>query len=136
MADVLAAIAPGVKRVLASHGSDPEHPHDGADAFADASPLLAGLAAASVQGGLALGGTPGARPRRVGQSSAREPRVVVRHYRDHVVAQSEPTEHIYEQGCDRDSNTVDVFIGRLRKELGADLIETVRGLGYRMRAAG
>ena len=53
---------------MARHGGDPEDPHGGSDAFGDASPLLAGLAAASVQGGVALGGTPGARPVRVGQS--------------------------------------------------------------------
>ncbi len=68
VADVLAAIAPGVQRVLARHGCGPDDP-SGSDAFADASPLLAGLAAASVQGGGALGGTPGGRPRRVGQTS-------------------------------------------------------------------
>ena len=66
VADVLAAITPGVHWVLA-RGGDPEDPHGG-DAFADASTLLAGLAAASVQGVVALGGTPGTRPRRVGQS--------------------------------------------------------------------
>jgi hypothetical protein len=65
VADVLAAIAPGVQRLLARRGGDPDDP-SAPDAFADASPLLAGLAAASVQGG----GRPGARPRRVGQSPA------------------------------------------------------------------
>jgi len=69
VADVLAAITPGVQRVLARRGGDPEDAHDGSDAFADASPLLAGLAAASVQGMVALGGTPGGRPRRGGQTS-------------------------------------------------------------------
>ncbi len=67
--DVLAAIAPGVQRVLARHGCDPEDPHGGADAFADASPLLAGLAAASVRGRVALGGAPGRRSSRVGPSA-------------------------------------------------------------------
>ena len=57
------------------------------------------------------------------------------HQRDRVVSQGELTEHIYAQDFDRDSNTVEVFIARLRKKLGADLIETVRGLGYRMKAA-
>jgi two-component system, OmpR family, response regulator len=56
------------------------------------------------------------------------------HHRERVVSQSELTEHIYAQDFDRDSNTVEVFIGRLRKKLGADLIETIRGLGYRMKA--
>ncbi len=55
------------------------------------------------------------------------------HHRDRVVSQSELTEHIYPQGGDRDSNTVEVFIARLRRKLGAAAIETVRGLGYRMR---
>ena len=47
----------------------------------------------------------------------------------------EVTEHIYAQDSDRESNTVEVFIARLRRKLGASAIETVRGLGYRMGAA-
>ena len=58
------------------------------------------------------------------------------HHRERVVSQTELTEHIYAQDFDRDSNTVEVFIARLRKKLGAELIETIRGLGYRMRARG
>jgi two-component system OmpR family response regulator len=54
------------------------------------------------------------------------------HHKDRVVSQSELTEHIYAQGFDRDSNTVEVFIARLRKKLPAGLIETVRALGYRL----
>jgi two-component system OmpR family response regulator len=54
------------------------------------------------------------------------------HHRGRVVSQSELTEHIYSQDSDRDSNTVEVFIARLRRKVGASLIETVRGLGYRM----
>ena len=53
------------------------------------------------------------------------------HHRTRVVSQSELTEHIYAQDFDRDSNTVEVFIARLRRKLGASIIETVRGLGYR-----
>ena len=49
-----------------------------------------------------------------------------------VVSQSELVEHIYAQSFDRDSNTVEVFIARLRRKLGSDAIETVRGMGYRM----
>ncbi len=56
------------------------------------------------------------------------------HHRGRVVSQSELTEHIYAQSADRDSNTVEVFIARLRRKLGASVIETVRGLGYRMEA--
>jgi len=56
------------------------------------------------------------------------------HHRGRVVSQSELTEHIYAQSADRDSNTVEVFIARLRRKLGSSLIETVRGLGYRIEA--
>jgi two-component system OmpR family response regulator len=55
------------------------------------------------------------------------------HHRDQVVSRTELTEHIYAQDLDRDSNTVEVFVARLRRKLGASFIETVRGLGYRMR---
>jgi two-component system OmpR family response regulator len=50
-----------------------------------------------------------------------------------VVSRAELTEHIYAQDFDRDSNTIEVFIARLRRKLDPSLIETVRGLGYRMR---
>jgi two-component system OmpR family response regulator len=57
------------------------------------------------------------------------------HHRGRVVSQGELTEHIYAQDFDRDSNTVEVFVARLRRKLGASFIETVRGLGYRIGAA-
>lgn len=56
------------------------------------------------------------------------------HHAERVVSQSELTEHIYAQSFDRDSNTVEVFIARLRRKLGPAWIETVRGLGYRIKA--
>lgn len=56
------------------------------------------------------------------------------HHSPRVVSQSELTEHIYSQDFDRDSNTVEVFIARLRRKLGPAFIETVRSLGYRMKA--
>ncbi len=56
------------------------------------------------------------------------------HHRDRIVSQGELTEHIYAQDYDRESNTVEVFIARLRRKLGPTLIETVRGLGYRIGA--
>lgn len=48
-----------------------------------------------------------------------------------VISRTELTEHIYAQDFDRDSNTIEVFVGRLRKKIPPGLIETVRGLGYR-----
>jgi two-component system OmpR family response regulator len=56
------------------------------------------------------------------------------HERDRVVSRTELTEHIYDQDFDLDSNTIEVFVGRLRRKLGNDIIETVRGLGYRLAA--
>ena len=56
------------------------------------------------------------------------------HHRDKVVSRSDLVEHIYAQDFDRDSNTVEVFIARLRKKLPPGMIETVRGLGYRLTA--
>lgn len=52
------------------------------------------------------------------------------HHQGKVVSRTELTEHIYDQDFDRDSNTIEVFIGRLRKKLGVPVIQTVRGLGY------
>ena len=54
------------------------------------------------------------------------------HHRGKIVSRIELIEHIYEQDFDRESNTIEVFIGRLRRKLGDNLIETVRGLGYRI----
>ena len=53
-----------------------------------------------------------------------------------VVSRTELTEHLYDQDFDRDSNTVEVFVGRLRKKLGVEVIYTVRGLGYRLDVPG
>jgi two-component system OmpR family response regulator len=54
------------------------------------------------------------------------------HHSGRVVSQGELTEHIYAQDFDRESNTVEVFVARLRRKLGPAIIETVRGLGYRI----
>jgi len=56
------------------------------------------------------------------------------HHSDRVVSQGELTEHIYSQDFDRESNTVEVFIARLRRKIGSTFIETVRNLGYRMKS--
>ncbi len=55
------------------------------------------------------------------------------HHQGQVISRTELVEHLYDQDFDRDSNTIEVFVGRLRKKLGTDLIETVRGLGYRIQ---
>ena len=51
---------------------------------------------------------------------------------DRVVSKAELTDHLYDQDFDRDSNVIEVFVGRLRKKIQpVDLIRTVRGQGYR-----
>ena len=52
------------------------------------------------------------------------------HHKGKVISRTELTEHLYDQDFDRDSNTIEVFVGRIRKKLGVDVIQTVRGLGY------
>jgi two-component system OmpR family response regulator len=52
------------------------------------------------------------------------------HHAGRIVSRSELVDHLYDQDFDRDSNTIEVFVGRLRKKLGVDVIQTVRGLGY------
>ncbi|CAH1671253.1 response regulator transcription factor [Chelatococcus asaccharovorans] len=52
------------------------------------------------------------------------------HHTGRVISRSELVEHLYDQDFDRDSNTIEVFVGRLRRKLGVDVIQTVRGLGY------
>lgn len=54
------------------------------------------------------------------------------HHADRVISRTELTEHLYDQDFDRDSNTIEVFIGRLRKKLPEGTIVTERGLGYRL----
>jgi len=54
------------------------------------------------------------------------------HHKGKVVSRTELTEHLYDQDFDRDSNTIEVFVGRLRKKLPDEVIHTVRGLGYQI----
>lgn len=54
------------------------------------------------------------------------------HHKGKVVSRTELVEHMYDQDFDRDSNTIEVFVGRLRKKLGINIIQTVRGLGYKL----
>ena len=58
------------------------------------------------------------------------------HHNERVVSRTELVEHLYEQDFDRDSNTIEVFIGRLRKKIPPDMIKTIRGLGYRLSQEG
>jgi two-component system OmpR family response regulator len=52
------------------------------------------------------------------------------HHGGKVVSRTELVEHLYDQDFDRDSNTIEVFVGRLRKKLGVDVLHTIRGMGY------
>ena len=52
------------------------------------------------------------------------------HHQGSVVSRTELIEHLYDQDFDRDSNTIEVFVTRIRKKLGAEVITTIRGLGY------
>jgi two-component system OmpR family response regulator len=54
------------------------------------------------------------------------------HHRGRVVPQLELTEHLYAQDHERDSNSIEVLIGRARRKLGTGSIETRRGFGYIM----
>ncbi len=54
------------------------------------------------------------------------------HHKGKVISRTELTEHLYDQDFDRDSNTIEVFVGRLRKKLPGECIQTVRGLGYQI----
>ena len=56
------------------------------------------------------------------------------HHKGKVVSRTELIEHIYDQDFDRDSNTIEVFVTRIRKKLGQDVITTIRGLGYSLEA--
>jgi two-component system OmpR family response regulator len=56
------------------------------------------------------------------------------HHAGRIVSRTELVEHLYDQDFDRDSNTIEVFVGRLRRKLGVDLIQTARGLGYIVEA--
>ena len=52
------------------------------------------------------------------------------HHKGQVMSRTDLVEHLYDQDFDRDSNTIEVFVGRIRKKLGVEIIQTVRGLGY------
>ncbi len=58
------------------------------------------------------------------------------HHAGRVISQLELTEQLYVQDFERDSNAVEVLVGRVRRKLGADLIQTRRGFGYIIEKAG
>ncbi|MDR3438650.1 response regulator transcription factor [Telmatospirillum sp.] len=70
------------------------------------------------------------------QFTAQEFRILsyLMHHPDKIISRSELTEHVYDRNFDSDSNVLDVLIGRVRKKLGGELIQTVRGQGYRLTA--
>ena len=58
------------------------------------------------------------------------------HHQGEVISRTQLTEHLYDQDFDRDSNTIEVMVGRVRKKIGKDMLQTVRGLGYRLSPPG
>ncbi|NOZ41932.1 MAG: response regulator transcription factor [Alphaproteobacteria bacterium] len=54
------------------------------------------------------------------------------HHPEKIISRTELTEHLYDQDFDRDSNTIEVFVTRIRKKLGVQIINTIRGLGYQL----
>ena len=57
------------------------------------------------------------------------------HHRGRIVSQLEITEHLYNQDYERESNSIEVLVGRVRKRLGTDTIRTRRGFGYTLGAS-
>lgn len=66
--------------------------------------------------------------------TARELRILeyLMHRRGRIVSQTELMDHVYPLEDVRESNTIEVYVARLRRKLGRDRIRTIRGLGYRM----
>ncbi|GAA0196475.1 response regulator transcription factor [Brevundimonas nasdae] len=66
--------------------------------------------------------------------TARELRILgyLMHRQGRIVSQAELMDHVYALDDIRESNTIEVYVGRLRKKLGKDCIRTIRGLGYRV----
>ncbi len=56
------------------------------------------------------------------------------HHAERSVTRTELSEHLYEHDADRDFNSIEVMIGRLRRKIGRGMIETIRGQGYRLTA--
>jgi two-component system OmpR family response regulator len=54
------------------------------------------------------------------------------HHQGQVISRTELMDHVYDRNDERDSNVIDVLIGRIRKKVGQDLIHTQRGQGWRV----
>ena len=80
---------------------------------------------------MSLGGEPVA-------LTAQEYRILsyLMHRPGQLVTRTELSEHVYPQDAERDSNTIEVFVARLRKKLPSGMIETLRGQGYRLEPPG
>jgi two-component system OmpR family response regulator len=57
------------------------------------------------------------------------------HHQDRAISRTELSEHVYDRDTDRDFNSMEVIIGRLRRKIGTDMIRTVRGRGYVLAAS-
>ncbi len=66
------------------------------------------------------------------QLTAQEFRILayLMHHTGRIVSRAELIDHVYDRHFDRDSNVLEVLLGRIRKKIGPDLIRTVRGQGY------
>lgn len=56
------------------------------------------------------------------------------HHQDRAISRTELSEHVYDRDADRDFNSMEVIIGRLRRKIGMDMIRTIRGRGYLLSA--
>lgn len=68
------------------------------------------------------------------QLTAQEFRILdyLMHHMGRIISRTELIEHVYDRNFDRDSNVLEVLLGRIRKKIGAEMIRTVRGQGYIM----
>ena len=72
------------------------------------------------------------------QMTAQEFRILsyLMHHPGRVVSRTELMEHVYDRHFDSDSNVLEVLVGRIRKKVGAEMIQTIRGQGYRLAEPG
>lgn len=68
------------------------------------------------------------------QLTAQEFRILsyLMHHPERIVSRTELMDHVYDRHFDADSNVLEVLLGRIRRKIGAELIRTVRGQGYRL----